>query len=62
MNVEIVLGCLHYDFVLTVAKPVIRPTVTDAQKAATQLSIYKWVKVDKMSILIIKSCYEWWDF
>ena len=42
-------------FVLTENKPIIDPTATDAQKAATQVSINKWVKANKMSILIIKS-------
>ena len=40
---------------LTDDKPIIYPAVTDAQKAATRVSTDKWVKANKMSILIIKS-------
>ena len=39
---------------LTDDKPIIDPTTTDAQKTATQEFIDKWVKTNKMSILIIK--------
>jgi len=41
--------------VLTEDKSIIDPTATDAQKATTQVSIDKWVKANKISILIIKS-------
>jgi len=41
--------------VLTEDKPIIDQTATDAQKAATQVSIDKWVNANKMSIPLIKS-------
>ena len=49
------IGCLDYDFVLTENKSIIGPTTTSAQKAATQVSIHKWVEANNTSILIIKS-------
>ena len=46
--------CLNYNFVLTEDKLIIDPTVTDTQKAVTQIPIDKWVKANKISILLIK--------
>ena len=54
MKLQIVLCCLNYNFVLTEDKPIINPIATYAQKAATQVSIDKWIKTNKMSILITK--------
>ena len=54
MKLHIVLCCPDYNFVLTEDKPIIDPTTIDAQKAVTQVFIDKWVKANKMSILIIK--------
>ena len=39
-------------------KPIIDPMITDAQKAVTQVFIDKWVKANKMCILIIKCCID----
>ena len=55
MKLQIVLCCLDYNFVLTEDKPIIDPTTTNAQRTATQVSIDKWIKTNKMSFLIIKS-------
>ena len=55
MKLQIALRCLDYNFVLTEDKPIIDPTNTYAQKAAIEVSIDKWIKTNKMSILIIKS-------
>jgi len=49
------IGYLDYSFMLSEDKPITDPTPTDAQKAATQVSIDKWDKINKMNILIIKS-------
>jgi len=54
MKLQIVLCCLDYNFVLSEDKPIINPTVTNAQKTATQVSIDKLMKTNKMSILLIK--------
>jgi len=61
MKLQIVLGFLDYDFVLTEDKPIIDPTTTNAKKPATQVPIDKWVKANKMSILIIKSSIAYYE-
>ena len=44
MKLQIALDYLDYNFVLSEDMPIFDPTTTDAQQAAAQVSIDKWVK------------------
>ena len=52
LELEIVLGCLDYDFVLTEEKP---PTPTKESTETQRATHAKWVKANKLAILIIRA-------